>query len=771
MKRLIIGILALAMSTVCLVPARAAEEAPPSRRVVVVLAPYLQWSDITAEAAPAMTKLGEAGAVGNLNTRSRGRLVSVSSPIQGALTLSAGSWAADDVRAAAAYDSSEYYEGGTAAEAFLRVTGTDSDGAEIVYLGMPRAQRFNAQAETLAVKLGALGQAVVDAGGATAAIGNSDSGYEIRGLARSRPAALVAMDAEGRVSYGDVSSELLQSDPQAPFGISTDLAAFKREYERVSAELSQTDGPTFMVLDPGDLQRAKEFAPEVSPAVAKAHHRQAVRSLDVIIGLVMQDLSEDSVVMVVPHVLEEVPGQVMGLAPVIVGGPGLSGYVSSSSTQRDGLSTNLDVAATVLHELGVAKPVEVLGNPMVSISDDAPLEERIAMLSAMNDAAVSVDSAKPAIINAFIACTTLILLLATIVLLRARRWSPRTVDAVTRVGEGLLLVALVVPVASTAMFVLGMRPPSAAAATAQFAVVGAMLVALGLVLRRFAPLRLPVAVLSLLATAVMLVDQWLGAPWSFTSFLGYSPLMGARYYGLGNESAALLIGSALVGTSLLLDEYPDARWARHVRLWVLPLVGVLIVGTAAAPFLGANVGVAAWGVVAFGVAWALMNRVRLDWKVAVGVLAVIAALVVAFSVIDLSAGTGSQTHLARSLESARQGGLGELWLIVLRKAETNARVLTRTNWSYLLIAVLAFLGFMRWRPHGDFAETLEENPYFSAALAASLIGGFAAYLTEDSGIVIPALILLYVGVTILYLMLARLPRVMRGERACEGDGS
>ncbi|MDP2182464.1 MAG: hypothetical protein Q8K99_07830 [Actinomycetota bacterium] len=771
MKRSLTLVVIVASIVATLLPAAAAKDVQPARRVVLVLAPYLEWSDITAESAPAIAELGASGALGNLNMRNRGRLSSLSSPVQGALTLSSGSWAAEDPLAAAAYGSDEYYEGGTAGDAFLRATGADSAGAQVVYLGMSRALRFNEQAETLAVKLGALGQAIVDAGGTTAAIGNSDSGYEVRGLARSRPAALVAMDAQGRVVLGDVSSGLLQSDSEAPFGISTDLAAFEKEYQRVSEELSKATGPVLVVLDPGDLQRAKEFAPEASPAVARAHHRQAVRTLDVIVDIVMNGLPDDSVIMVVPQALVETPGEVMGLAPVIVAGPGWSGYASSSSTQRTGLVTNLDVAATVTGSLGIEKPVEVLGNPMVPVRNSGSLADRVAELSSMNDAAVAVDSAKPAIINAFIACTTLILMLATVVLLRARRWSVRTVDRVSRSGITLLLIALTVPVASTAMFALGTRPQSAAAASVQFAVVGAILAVAALVLRRFVALRVPVAILSLLATGVILVDQWFDAPWSFTSFLGYSPLMGARYYGLGNESAAVLVGSVLVGTSLLMDQFPESAWTRHMRLWLLPGIGAVIVGTAAAPFLGANVGVVVWGVVAFGFAWSLMNRVRFGWRLALGVAAIVVALLVAFSLVDLSAGTGSQTHLARAWESARAGGVGELWLIVARKAETNMRVLTRTNWAYLLVAVLGFLGFMRWRPQGDFADTLAENPYFSAAMAACLVGGVAAYLTEDSGIVIPALMFLYVGVGILCLMLDRLPGVMQSEHSGEGDSS
>jgi hypothetical protein len=118
-------------------------------------------------------------------------------------------------------------------------------------------------------------------------------------------------------------------------------------------------------------------------------------------------------------------------------------------------------------------------------------------------------------------------------------------------------------------------------------------------------------------------------------------------------------------------------------------------------------------------------------------------------------GGGPQTHLGRAIGSAEQGGWVELWNIVARKAETNMRVLTHTNWAYILVATLAFLGFMRWRPQGDFAETLSENPNFADAITVSLVAGLVAYLTEDSGIVIPALEVFYVGAGVVWLMLSR----------------
>jgi len=761
MKRIVIlAVLAAALIAGPATDAEAVATGSAASRVVLVLAPYLKWADVDPALAPTIHRLAEEGALGNINLRSRSRIAGAASPLQGALTFSAGSWAAADPLAPQPHDVTEYYEGGSALDAYTRMTGVDATGYDVVFLGLPRTVRLNETASTLTVRLGALGQAVRDAGGATGAIGNSDAGYEVRGVWRNRPAAAVAMDEDGRVLLGTVSTDLLVNDADAPFGFATDLDVFASELKRVVDGLDRTSGPTFLVLDAGDPHRAHEVAMDVMPQVAEEHRRAAVSTLDAVVAMALESLPDDGVLVVVPQVLAEQPGTVTGLGPAVIYGPGWSGYLSSSSTQRRGLVTNLDIAATVLNELGVEVPVEVLGNPMVSDGSTAPLAERIEALAAANATAVAVDSAKPAIVNGFIAATTLVLLACTVVLLRARRWPVRTVGIVSSLGRRLMLLALAVPPASLLMFLLDPAPSTAAEASLAFFVTLGALWALGLVLERFSGSRVPVVVLSLLSVGVIVADQAFGAPLSFTSFLGYSPLLAARYYGLGNEGAAILFGAAVIGYGLLLDEYRDAPWVRVAARWGIPALALLVVVVGAAPMLGANVAVAVWAVVGFAAMWVIYNRVKLDWRIVAGALVVMVLFVAAFSLIDLRAEPGSQSHLARAWESMAKGGISELWLIVVRKAETNVRVLTRTNWSWVLVAVLAFLAFMRWRPQGDFAATLTENPGYSAGMAACLIGGLTAFVTEDSGIVIPALIMVYVGVGILHLMLSRLPRAV-----------
>lgn len=661
--------------------------------------------------------------------------------------LSSSSWASEDPGAPGAYSLDEGYETGDVAEAYRRFMGSKPDEAAIAYLGMPRAQRANESA-VLATVLGSLGQSIVDAGGWTAAIGNSDAGFGTDATGRDRPAALVAMDERGLVRYGDVSRRLLKVDDEGPFGLSTDVERFADELAEVTESAKSEPGPVLIVLDPGDAHRADAFAPMASTEVAEAHRQQALKKTDEIVGLAIDSAIDDAVLMVVGSLPTAEDAGPFGLTPIVVNGLGLQGYVKASSTQREGLATALDVPTTALGLLGIDRPVAMLGSFMSADGNDLGVDARIAKLADDNAAAVSIDSAKVDILNGYIVFSVATLLLGSLLLIRQR--FPVWLSLLTREA---LLVMVSFPLATYLMFVFDKRPDTGARA-ALFAVVTTLLVWGGSRLIAFGSRGAvgPDAVACLLTGCVLLLDPWLGSPLSYTGFLSYSPLAGARFFGMGNEAAGLLFGSLFVGGALVLDRHKSSGWVGQLVTYGLPIVGAFTVWTATAPTLGANVGVAAWGVVAFAVAWVVMRGVRIGWRMVAGVLLAVLLVVVLLSVVDL--GTGTETHLARAIQGVEKGGLHEFWLIIARKAQTNVRVLTHTNWSYVLIAVLGLLGYMRWRPRGDFMETLENNPFFAHALTTLLISGFVAYFTEDSGIVIPALMLVYPGAAVLRLMLS-----------------
>ena len=729
---------------------------PPVRRVTLVLAPYLTWDDLSPSTTPTLLRLAQSGAVGAINARGRVKIASgIPSPTESALGISSGAWSIPGKDALASFVATETYEGmGSAAAAYQRVYGSAIGSARIGYLGLPEVQQANDLEPTDAI-IGTLGQAISDAGGLTAAVGNSDVGYAARDLRYERPAGAVPADYLGRVNAGDVSADLLVADDAAPYGRRTDMARFSAAFERVEQLARAHNGPSLVVLDSGDLTRAQDFASQATTSAAQAQREEALRTLDTVVGLAAEGAGDDELVIVVSQALStDELGALQGLGPCVISGTGWNGYLTSASTHRSGLVTNLDLTATILEQLGIKRPVQVLGNGMLSTASSLSATARIAHLTRMNRVATSVDTAKAGVLNLYIGFAVLLLAISAVVLTRAHLWPTTIADRVATMLQGAVLLLLSVPISSWLMFVVLRYPSTPVIATLSFVGVFLLVWVASLLLWRFGPC-VPVIALTALTSVVILAEQLVGAPLSFVNFFGYSPLPAARFYGMGNEAASILFGASIALVALVLDAWPHAMWSEWVRRWGVIVLGVVVVGFAAAPFLGANVGVAIWGTVGFAVAWMLMNGRRVTWKAIVLMLVGVVVIIGAFAAIDLLGG-GEQTHLGRAITSADQGGIAQLWTIVVRKAETNMRVFMHTNWSWVLVAVLGFLGFMRLRPTGDFAETIAENPRFGDAITVTLAAGALAFFTEDSGIVIPALIMLFTGAGIVWLMLTRL---------------
>ncbi len=735
----------------------ASTSTPSAQHVTIVLAPYLTWADVTATSTPNLWRLAEKGAVGSVNARSRMREPGQpASPVESALGLSAGAWAQPEFSAAAAYNATETVAGNQTAEDIYRtVFGDGMNGAQIAYLGLPATQQVN-DAKGADIVVGSLGQAVRDANGLTAAVGNSDSWTGAGQAKPARPAAVAAADIRGLVRYGDVSTDLLRSSPSAPNGVATDLERFEDVYRRADNYAKGHKGPSLVVLDAGDPVRARRFAGMVTPEVRDAQWSAALRTLDRVVGMAEKRSGPDGVLIVVSQSLySTAEGIPAGLGPVIVSGQGWGGYLTSASTHRVGVVTNADVTATAIEAMGIPRPVAVLGDPMVPVAAPNALAEKRTHLARLSTAAVAIDAPKSGVLDAYIGFVVLLLGGAALVISQVASWSVATVHRAARFLQALLLLALCFPLAGWLMFLPTPLPSSPQVAVASLLGTAVVLWAASLLVWRYFPLRVPVAGLCLGLTGVLLLDQSVGAPFSAVGFFSYSPLLAARFYGIGNEAAALLFGASVVGAAMLLDQWPDARFSSLGRRWGIPILGFVVVGVAAAPFLGANVGTAVWALAGFACAWMLMNGQKFGARSALVVLALVILVIGAFSAIDLFGG-GQQTHLGRAISSAEQGGLTQIWSIVARKAATNLRVLTSTDWSWILVAVLAFLGFARFRSASGFPQISAENPGFAAAIIATLVAGGIALLTEDSGIVIPSLIMLYTGLGLAWLMLARL---------------
>jgi hypothetical protein len=250
--------------------------------------------------------------------------------------------------------------------------------------------------------------------------------------------------------------------------------------------------------------------------------------------------------------------------------------------------------------------------------------------------------------------------------------------------------------------------------------------------RRF-PLS-PLTAIAGLTTLTLVIDAAFGGWLQHVSLLGYTPITAARFYGMGNMGFAILGASALMLAGSWVDTAPvrrDGLVAAGCLLWVVTLVEML-------PDAGADFGAAVVFVPVFILVMIAWSGIRISrGRAVLCALAIVVAVAVAV-VADLKLSGG--THLGR-FASSDGGGI---WDVVLRKLQTNLRVMRITTWTWMVPIIVAFI-FGSFLAGGGSSRWFGDNRVWRTTFVALLGFGVLGGLLNDSGVVIPALVLVYVG--------------------------
>lgn len=702
---------------------------PPTERpskVVVFGVPKLGWEDIGTGRMPQLDALLERGAVAATSVRT---IAGRPSTTEGYATIGAGTRVRAGPDGAAAFDAEEPLEGSTAGEVLLRRTGAVPPG-EVVMIGAPATIRLN-EGRNLSSAPGALGDALRRAGLRSAVVGNADTGIDLgRRPARLRPAAAAVMDSKGRVDFGTVSPALLTPDEAAPFGLRADSGAMMGA---IRSALAKAD---VLVVDSGDLDRAAEFVAVSTPAQGARARRAALRATDHLLGEVASAAGPDALLLVVSVAP---PGKRWHLTPMVASGAGVQpGYIHSLSTKRLGIVTLTDLAPTVLSALGAPVPAGMIGHSLRYHPGEADLDR---LRRTDRDAAV-----REAI---YLRLTlTYIFIQALVYLLAALAFS--RLGGAGRAGPALRWTVLAVSAWPLATFLLRAIPnigALGAGAVPVLLAIDAGIVALALRARRH-----PLAPLAWVcgATVVLLVlDVATGARLQTSSLLGYSLHTAARFTGFGNTAFATLASTTIIAVALHVHHSPRRREA----LVTAACIFAIVVVADGAPSLGADVGGILTMVPVFGLTLIALSGRRVSWR-AVGIAAAVtfAALVVATG-IDLLRPVASRTHLGTLVTRVSEQGLEPLITTVNRKVAANMRTF-RSPWTWTIpivaLYMLSVLGFGR-----GWSQLLPPRSVVRAAVVGVLAAGLLGYAVNDSGVVVTALVFVYIGPFLTLLALQR----------------
>jgi hypothetical protein len=675
MRRVARAILAaLAACALTTLPASAVSAPPTFSTVVIVLAPYLTWHDIDATRTPTLWRLAEDAALGNASVIA-GSVASAPDAFRGAAVLAAGQ----------------------------HVTAAD------------------ARADASGAAAGLLGTAVRQAGGRTAAVGTS-AATPSEALSPSAAAAwIVARDATGTVDFAETSARMMRTDSLAPAGFVTDLDMLEVAYRSALAGGEPGDaGPHLVVLDPGDAERARSALR--SDVAWESSRVTAMGTIDDTVRIALRSLPSEGALIVVSTGQYSTAGPA-GFGPVLLYGAG-PGVLHSPGTHRDGIVTLPDITATALHALALDVPTSVTGEPLLIVAEDQDRAERLAAMTRIDAVARALESTRAPVWAGMVGISIVLLALVLVAVLRPGAWPSRTVRLSATYA---LVVACSVPAGTLVAQAVG-YPQTASAAWTRIVLGIGIVVAAGVWKSRGPGHAL--GRVSLLTVAIVLMDQLLGGPAAQGSAFSYSALFGTRFYGLGNEGAAVLAGAALAAVGSRIDTFGASRAREY--LWL----GGLVVVVAVVPVLGANIGVAAWGTAGFVAAYLAGAGRRLDWKIGIASVIGAAAVVGMAALIDRMASGSS--HLGRAL-----GGSGGLGPMLARKAELSLEIMTATPAVVLLPLGIGAIVYVLVKRVGPLGEIVRRRRGVAAALVGAVTAAVVGLLTEDSGVALSALVMLF----------------------------
>jgi hypothetical protein len=421
-----------------------------------------------------------------------------------------------------------------------------------------------------------------------------------------------------------------------------------------------------------------------------------------------------------------------------------TGTLYSPSTRQTGLVQSADLSVTLLEAGGVPVPKGMGGRALTRVpaegNSDASALERLQHLVDFDDASHDVHALVPPFFNAVVYTQIAIYAFAALVWKRDFGTSDKRLRML-RIVRRVAVVAAAVP-ASTflANLIPWWRFPvpmlGVVASVTLFVAIIAGAALLGPWARRLTG---PLSVVALATMLVLAVDVMTGSRLQISSLMGLQPVVGGRYYGMGNVTFALFATA-----TLLLCTAASAHFVRRGRPRAAAAVA-LAIGLAAvvidgAPFWGADGG----GPPALlpGLAYLVLAilGIRMTWRRGLLIGGVTVGLFLLVGFLDWLRPVDKRSHLGDFFDSMLNGGA---WDIVVRKLEQNLGILFGNYKLALLVPIaLVFVIYVLARPTSWGSRALQRSydavPTLRPGLIALLVSLTIGFAINDSGVAIPA---------------------------------
>ena len=607
----------------------------------------------------------------------------------------------------------------------LYTASTGEKPKEINNLFINKSINNNAEKGTYGSTLGLLGQTLSDNNKKVALLGNADV-IENGEIVKVRNLGLVSMDMSGRVESGNVDN-INVKDYSMPFGIRTD-------YDNLVSETkSYYDKNDALFIELGDTYRLDVYKPNLNEKTYYKMRKQIFNNINAYLEKVFDMVSENDTI----YIVSEFPTTLdynnkRRLSPVINFKGNEKGLLKSATTRRAGIIANLEIGVDILNEFGL-KNETMIGRVLNSVER----EDNIEFLTGEYEKIVSINNIRATVVNTFVGIVSASWIIAMLALLFKDKLPHK--EKVFTILKELIKLGLIMPLTLLLAPIFNFKSP--VGIITGVIIMTVLLYLSGRLLFKDNDIK-QMGYYALLTIALIVVDTIIGTYFMKNCIMSYDAIVGARYYGVGNEYEGVTIASAVFALSVLLNY-------KKIPKWLTIVLSVIILITSAFPSMGANVGGAISECVAYLLFIMLIFDIKLDFKkiMILGLSAVLIVLV--FAALDLF--MGAESHLGVFAKQILQEGPSAIILTFTRKISMNLKLAKSTVWVNILLTGIFVIGIFIFRPSRHMRNISNKYNMIFKGFIASMVGCIITLLVNDSGIVAAATASIYILIPILII--------------------
>ena len=620
-------------------------------------------------------------------------------------------------------------------QVFKSVTGVNPK--EINNININKSININAEKGSFGSVLGLIGQTLSDNNKTVSLLGNSDIVDGKGNVVEIRNAGLIAMDTMGRVDKGNIDN-INMEDLTMPYGIRTDYSKLAKETR------SYYENSDVVFVELGDTYRLDRYKSNLNNTTYNKMKKEIYSNINTYLEEIFNMVNVNDTV----YVVSEFPSKLdysnrKRLSPVIKFKGEGKGLLRSATTRRDGIIGNLDVGVDILSEFGLSNE-RALGRTFSLIDRD----DNISFINNELEKMVSINNIRSTVVNTFVGIVSTSWVIAMLALLIKDKLPHK--EKVFIVLKELIKLAIIMPLTFLIAPIFNFK--TQIGLTVGVVITTAILYISGRLLFKHNDLK-QMAYYSILTVVITVIDIVLGTYLMKNSIMSYDAIVGARYYGVGNEYQGVIIGSAIFGLSVLLNY-------KKIPKWFTVIFAIITLITTAFPSMGANVGASISECIAYLLFIMLIFDVKLDFKkiVLLGLSAVL--IVFVFAGLDLM--LGLESHLGGFVKQIIQTGPQAIFNTFGRKISMNLKLAKSSVWVNILLVGIAVIGIFIFRPSRHMKNISNKYPMIFKGFIASMVGCLITLLVNDSGIVAAATASIYILIPILVISINMI--IFKNER-------